>query len=184
MRNAKQRIEVKDTAREEVISGDFLEVETLKQALKDVDAVYLNDMGNTDAVKLIIQSMKEMGVNRLIGASIAGVYDKIIGAFGDWNESMIGHLPRNQIQKDSAKLIENSGLDYTLLRLTWLYNQAGNESYDLIPKSEPFSGAQVTREAVARVVATILNADDQSYIGQSLGGREPGSEDLPKPSFY
>lgn len=183
-RNGKQRISVSDSNREEVIEGDFLDTDLLSEAMKNVDAVYLNDMGNTKAVENIVEAMKAHGVQRLIGAAILGIYDEVVGEFGKWNERMIGSSPRMQAQKDSAKVVEDSGLDYTLLRLTWLYNQTGNEKYALTSKDEPFVGAQVTREAVARLIVDLLLSQDSRYLGASLGVYEPGTEELPKPSFY
>lgn len=97
---------------------------------------------------------------------------------------MIGSSSRMKAQKESAQLVEKSGLDYTLLRLTWLYNQQGNEKYSLTYKGEPFVGAQVTREAVARLIADILESNDDHYFGKSLGVSEPGTEALSRPSFY
>ena len=46
----------------------------------------------------------------------------IIGAYSPTNNWVIG-----------AKLVDESGLDYTYLRMTWLYNQEGNRAYKLIP---------------------------------------------------
>ena len=182
-RNAQHRIMDLDDRREKTIDGDFLDEERLNQAMKKADLVYLNDMGNTEAVKMILSLMDKNGVKRFVGTSILGIYDEVFGPFGKWNDEMIGSSKRMMAQKESAKLIEESDLDYTLLRLTWLYNQVGNESYSLTSKGQPFIGAQVTRQAVARLLTTIIQ-DDQSYIDKSLGVYEPGSEKLSKPSFY
>jgi hypothetical protein len=84
--------------------------------------------------------------------------------------------------KSTAKVVEESDLDYTLLRLTWLYNQEGNEKYHLTLNGEPFIGAQVTRQAVARLVMDLL-ADNTIYICESLGVSEPNT-DFERPSFY
>lgn len=182
-RNAHQRLTVKDETREKIVEGDFLDELALKKALTDVDAVYLNDMGNTEAVKTVIKAMKESQVKRFIGASILGIYDEVEGAFGEWNHAMIGTSPRMQAQKDSAEAVENADLDYTLLRLTWLYNEEGNEKYTLTQKGENFTGAQVTRQAVARLIVDILEDQSDQFIGKSLGVSEPGT-DWEKPSFY
>lgn len=182
-RNAHQRLTMKDETREKVVEGDFLDEGALKEALSDVDAVYLNDMGNTEAVKAIIKVMEASQVKRLIGASILGIYNEVGGAFGKWNHAMIGTSPRMQAQKDSAKAVENAELDYTLLRLTWLYNEDGNEKYTLTQKGENFTGAQITRQAVARLIVDILEDSDDSFIGKRLGVSEPGT-DWEKPSFY
>ena len=181
-RHVEQRITRQDH-RVNVISGDFLEKEKLILAMKDIDAVYLNDMGNTEAVKIIVEAMQEVGIKRFIGASILGIYDEVVGKFGEWNHAMIGTSPRMQAQKDSAKVVEESNLDYILLRLTWLYNQPKNEAYALSLKGTPFKGAQVTREAVARLIADLLTGKI-SYDKESLGVYEPGTELFPKPTFY
>lgn len=182
-RNAHQRLTVKDETREKIVEGDFLDEAALKEALIDVDAVYLNDMGNTETVKTIIKMMEVSQVKRFIGASILGIYNEVKGAFGEWNHEMIGSSPRMQAQKESAMAVENSDLDYTLLRLTWLYNEEGNENYSLTQKGENFIGAQVTRQAVARLIVDILNDTSDQFIKKSIGVSEPDT-DWEKPSFY
>ncbi|WP_227994804.1 NAD(P)H-binding protein [Oceanobacillus sp. CFH 90083] len=182
-RNAHQRLTLKVETREEIVEGDFLNEKALKEVLTGVDAVYLNDMGNTEAVKTVIKAMKASQVKRFIGASILGIYNEVCGAFGEWNQAMIGSSPRMQAQKDSAEAVENSDLDYTLLRLTWLYNEEGNEKYSLTQKGEEFIGAQVTREAVARLIVDILTDTSDQFIDKSVGVSEPGT-DWEKPSFY
>ncbi|PRY76514.1 NAD(P)H-binding protein [Alkalibacterium olivapovliticus] len=183
-RNGKQRIIVSDSNREEIIEGDFLDTDLLSEAMKNVDAVYLNDMGNAQAVKNVIKAMKNNDVKRIIGASILGIYNEVGGEFGEWNNAMIGSSPRMEEQKKAAQLIETSDLDYTLLRLTWLYNDSTNLSYQVTKKGEPFIGAQVTREAVARTIADIIEDHELIYNRESLGISEIGSEKLDKPSFY
>lgn len=96
----------------------------------------------------------------------------IIGAYSPTNNRVIG-----------AKLVDESGLDYTYLRMTWLYNQEGNRSYKLIPQGEPYKGAQVTRQAVAQYIMNLLQ-DPSRDLGMSVGIVEPGSEALAKPVFY
>lgn len=182
-RNAEERIANVDRNREMTFDGDFLDYDKLNQAMENVDIVYLNDMGNTKAVENVVSAMESNRVKRFVGASVLGIYDEVSGAFGDWNNEMIGSSQRMADQKKSAKIIESSDLDYTLLRLTWLYNEEGNEDYFITKKGQPFLGVQVTRQAVARLLTNIL-INDKKYIGESLGVSEPGSEKLAKPSFY
>ena len=183
-RHASLRIKIKDESREQLVDGDFTDKAKLIKAMKEVDAVYINDMGTPEAVKNIIEAMQESGVKRFIGATILGIYNEVEGEFGKWNDQMIGHSPRYEDQRNSVAMIENSVLDYTLLRLTWLYNQEGNEKYHLTQKGEPFIGAQVTRQAVARLIVDILNNKTGKYTHKSLGVSEPGTEKMSKPSFY
>jgi hypothetical protein len=75
------------------------------------------------------------------------------------------------------------GLDYTILRLTWLYNEKGNTKYSLTQKGEPFRGTEVTREAVSQLVVDILNDGSGKYVQKSIGVSEPDT-DGEKPSFY
>jgi hypothetical protein len=148
--------------------------------MSGVDVVYLNDMSDAQATKSVVSSMDEAGVKRLIGATVLGIYDEVAGAFGRWNDAMVGSSA--PLYKSAAKVVEDSDLKYTLLRLTWLYNQEGNEDYTLTLKGEPFVGAQVTRQAVAHLIMNLL-VDNTKYIYESLGVSEPNT-DMEKPSFY
>jgi hypothetical protein len=80
-------------------------------------------------------------------------------------------------------MLENSSLNYTLLRLTWLYNQADNTKYLITQKGEPFKGAQVTRQAVTQLIIDIIQEKSDKYLQASLGVGEPDT-DWAKPSFY
>jgi nucleoside-diphosphate-sugar epimerase len=167
--------------RVEIIDGDFNDKAQLFKAMSGVDVVYLNDMSNAHATQSIVSAMDKAGIKRLIGASVLGIYNEVAGAFGRWNAAMVGSSAP-LLYKSAAKVVEDSDLDYTLLRLTWLYNQEGNEDYELTVKGEPFIGAQVTRQAVARLIMDLL-ADKTKYIYESLGVSEPNT-DFEKPLFY
>ena len=180
-RNASNRIQIIDAERETIIDGDFNNQEELKRAMQGVDLVYLNDMNSPEATGTIVAAMKENNVPIIIGATILGIYDEVIGEFGKWNARMVG-TPGTDRHKKSAEIIESSGLSYTLLRLTWLYNQAENENYMISQKGEPFIGAQVSRQAVTRLVIDII-ANRESFRDTSLGVSEPDT-DWAKPSFY
>ena len=180
-RNASRRITNVDPSRITILDGDFNDSEKLMEAMKDVAIVYLNDMNSPEATQTIIDAAKKSGVSKIIGATILGIYDEVVGAFGKWNARMVGRTGTNR-HKDSAKIIEDAGIDYTLLRLTWLYNQEGNENYMVSQKGEPFIGAQVTRQAVARLIMDIIEKP-AVYKNKSLGVSEPNT-DFTKPSFY
>jgi len=120
-RNANRRITNSDPSRITIIDGDFNDSAKLLEAMKDVAIVYLNDMNSPEATQTIVDAAKKSGVAKIIGATILGIYDEVIGEFGKWNARMVGRTGTNR-HKDSAKIIEESGIDFTLLRLTWLYN--------------------------------------------------------------
>lgn len=180
-RNANKRIANSYPNRITIIDGDFNDSAKLMKAMQDVEIVYLNDMNSPDATQTIVDAAKKSGVAKIIGATILGIYDEVIGEFGKWNARMVGRTGTNR-HKESAKIIEDSGIDYTLLRLTWLYNQDGNERYMVSQKGEPFIGAQVARQAVARLIMDIIR-NPAVYSNKSLGVSEPNTN-FPKPSFY
>lgn len=179
-RDGRNRIN-KDSDRIEIIDGDFKDKTNLLKAMKDVDYVYLNDVNSNVATNNVVDAALQSGVKKLIAASILGIYDEVGGAFGEWNAMMVGK-PDTDRHKKSAEIIESSNLDYTILRLTWLYNQNGNENYMLTQKGESFIGAQVSRQAVARLIIDIIQ-NPNMYVKTSLGVSEPNT-DFSKPSFY
>ena len=84
--------------------------------------------------------------------------------------------------KQAAKVILNSGLNTTYLRMTWLYDENGNEKYQIVPEGQPLRGTQVTRQAVAKLVTAIVR-HPSLYQYANIGVVEPGTE-WDKPSFY
>ena len=180
-RNANRRIANSDPSRITIVDGDFNDSAKLLEAMEGVAIVYLNDMNSPEATQTIVDAAKKSGVAKIIAATILGIYDEVIGEFGKWNARMVGRTGTNR-HKESAKIIEDSGIDFTLLRLTWLYNQEDNERYMVSQKGEPFIGAQVARQAVARLIMDIIE-NPAIYSNKSLGVSEPNT-DFPKPSFY
>lgn len=164
------------------VDGDMSQLDNVRQAIQEADVVYVNE-ASPALLDPVIAAMKEAGVCRLIVAGVLGVYDEVVGDFGRWNEAMIGKWAPDNNRVVGARLVDESGLDYTYLRMTWLYNQAGNTAYKLIPQGEDYRGTQVTRQAVVQYVLDLL-VDDTRDLAVSVGVVEPGSENMAKPSFY
>lgn len=182
-RNGHKRLTITDDNREVILDGDFKDKYKLIDAMRDVDLIYINDMGDEESTKTIIDAMYDAGVKRVIAASVLGIYDEVPGAFGEWNKRMIGGSSRMRSQIESARMLESANLDYTLLRLTWLYNQASNTKYMITQKGDPFKGAQITRQAVTQLITDIIEEKSDKYLQTSLGVSEPDT-DWTKPSFY
>lgn len=180
-RKVSQRLSYQDD-RIRYVDGDMSRLDNVRQALEDADVVFVNE-ASPALLEPTIAVMKEKGIRRLIVAGVLGVYDEVVGDFGRWNEAMIGAYSPTNNRVIGAKMVDESGLDYTYLRMTWLYNQEGNRSYKLIPQGESYKGAQVTRQAVAQYVMDLLQ-DPSRDLGVSVGIVEPGSEALAKPVFY
>ncbi len=181
-RHATQRLKNISSNRVTLINGYFSEPTLLNDAMKNIDAVYLNSMGKARESQLIRTAMEANKVNKIIGATILGIYGEVEGAFGRWNTRMVGKL-RIQAQADSVTVFEQSELDYTMLRLTWLYNNSSNRNYDITHKGELFKGTEVTREAVVQLIIDILSDQSGRYTRTSLGvGDATKQGDCP--SFY
>ncbi len=86
--------------------------------------------------------------------------------------------------RQARNVLRESNLNYTILRLTWLYNDPENTNYELIPEGVQFNDAQVTREAVVKAIFDILHVDDETpFHRASIGIGEPGTH-YDKPSFH
>lgn len=178
-----RRLKPVNPDRETIVEGDINDAPALTKAMKGIDIVFVNPViRDLDTAKNIKEAMQRSGVKRIIVTSILGIYDEVPGAFGEWNRRMVG---AGGIAKASAiaKWFETSGLEYTLLRLTWLYDQDGNVAYQLTQKGEPFEGAQVTRNAVAQLIVDIAKDSSGKFTNTSLGVSEPNTN-WDKPSFY
>ncbi|MCM0583104.1 NAD(P)H-binding protein [Weissella diestrammenae] len=162
-----------------LVAGDFSDAKVLESAVSNADIVYLNtDHGQS--VQQTLMAMDYVGVKRLIVAGVLGIYDEVTGAFGKWNRQMVGPIGERGAMIET---LEASDLDYTYMRMTWLYNQAGKTDYVVSYKGEPFTGAQITRQAIVQYVLDLMD-DSKRDIRVSVGLWEPGSEGLPKPSWY
>lgn len=182
-RNAARRVTITDPKRETLVDGDFADVKVLDKAMQGVDVVYLNAaIGHVPTLEKIVSAMKRAGVKRILLASILGIYGEVPGAFGEWNRRMVGDKGIRE-RREAADFAEQAGLEYTILRLTWLYNQDGNVAYKVTQKGEPFEGAQVTRQAVAQLIVDIVTDKSGKYANTSLGVGEPHTN-WDKPSFY
>ena len=161
--------------------GDAADPAFLSRVMPGQDVVYANLAGrNIEAqAQAVTSAMKAAGVRRLIWISTLGIYDEVPGAFGAWNHEQLddGYLPTYAA---AAAVVERSGLDYTIIRPAWLYDD-DLVDYELTQKGEPFRGTEVTRASVAALVAELVN-DPAQHIGESLGVNQPGT-DGDKPLF-
>ncbi|MBI4045398.1 MAG: SDR family oxidoreductase [Devosia nanyangense] len=163
-----------------VIEGDVADRAALAEAMAGQDIVYANLAGPVDALaRTIVEVMEETGVKRLIFITTLGIYDEVPGAFGAWNNAMIGEdIPP---YRRAADLIEESGLDYTIVRPAWL-TDADEVSYETTQKGEAFKGTEVSRRSVAAFVVSVLENPTLASRG-SVGVDKPGTEG-DKPAFY
>ena len=161
LRNS-SRLKSVNSNRAQVVEGDVLDIEKLKEAMVGQDVVYANLAGQLEQQTLnIVKAMDEVGVKRLIFISSMGIYDETPDDYGSSLEPY----------KKSAAIIEASDLDYTILRPAWLNND-DVINYETTQKGEPFKGSVVSRKSVADLVVK-LAVTPNLEVRHSLGVDEP-----------
>lgn len=178
--NVSQRLAELDSARVTFVDGDFLEFDKVRQAAEGVDAVYLSFVAKPAIITGVIDALDKAGVKRFIVANVPDLYQEVSGPFQTWYRQNTGLTWQTDLKK-SADLVENSDLDYVILRITWLYNQVNNTKIHVSEKGEPLTEAQVTRQAVAQFVVDLLTGK-ADYHQANLGLGEPDTQFI-KPSF-
>jgi uncharacterized protein YbjT (DUF2867 family) len=163
LRNA-SRLKLSGPAkRVRIVEGDVLDAQTLKAATAGQDVVYANLAGDLEQqARCIVQAMTETGVRRLIFISSMGIYDEVPG------EKFGGVLDP---YRESARIIEASDLDYTILRPAW-FTDDDEIDYETTQKGEPFKGRVVSRKSVAALVVKLAESPDME-ARRSLGVSKP-----------
>ena len=176
------RLTIQDQQREQLVEGDASQQADLVQAMKGVTVVYANLAGaniETQA-KAVVSAMKAAGVKRLIWISTLGIYDEVPGAYGQWNHQMLddGYLPTYAA---AAKVIETSGLAFTIIRPAWLSDK-DEIDYEITHRADAFKGTEVSRKSVAAEVVRLIQNPTEA-VGDSLGLNKPNT-DGDKPEWY
>ncbi|WP_201346564.1 NAD(P)H-binding protein, partial [Lactobacillus nasalidis] len=111
------RIQILEPEREKAISGSVLDDAALDQALQGQDAVFAALSGDLRAfADKIVKAMDRNGVKRLVFISSMGIYNEIPASLGG------GNLDTNPVlrpYREAADVIENSDLNYTVVRPGW-----------------------------------------------------------------
>jgi uncharacterized protein YbjT (DUF2867 family) len=161
LRHAKRLKNIGYPERVRVIEGDVLDVSTLDAAMTGQDVVYANLSGRmAEQAHCIIAAMHKAGVKRLIFVSSMGIYGEVPG------QSYRSILDP---YRDSAQLIEDSDLYYTIIRPEWL-NDDDEIDYGTTQKNEPFknAAATVSRKSVANLIVKLATIPDLE-VRKSLG---------------
>ena len=163
-----------------LVQGNVLDAGQLGAAMQGQDIVYANLTGDDidDQAKIVVAAMKAASVQRLIFVLALGIYNEVPGAFGRWNNSMIGR--ELQVFGRAGEVIEASGLDYTIIRPAWLDDE-DKIAYETTGRNEPFKGTVVSRKSVADLIVKIID-NPATHQNESLGVNKPGT-DGDKPYF-
>lgn len=144
---------ISDASRETAINLDVTNDQELATALDGIDFVFaaLSGRMNTFA-KHLVKVMDQVGVKRLAFITTMGIYQEIPSWLGE-SPNPYHNLILRPYRK-AADTIEDSDLDYTIIRPGWLDN--GPADYELTKKGEPFGGHDVSRYAIADLVIKMV----------------------------
>jgi uncharacterized protein YbjT (DUF2867 family) len=153
------RIKNVDPGRVTILEGDVNDGATLRSAMQGQDVVYANLAGDmARQARSIIDAMHATGLKRLIFISSMGIYGEVPG---ETYRSILDPY------RDSAALIEQSDLDYTVLRPGWFTNDPGID-YRLTQKGEAFLGHDVSLNSLSDLIIKVA-MDSAPHVGVSLG---------------
>jgi uncharacterized protein YbjT (DUF2867 family) len=153
------RIKNPDPGRVTIVEGDVLDATTLRAAVHGQDVVYANLAGPmAQQARAIIDAMGAEGVKRLIFISSMGIYGEVPG---ERYRSVLDPY------RDSAALIEQSDLDYTILRPGW-FTADEDIDYQITQKGEPFKGHDVSLNSVSDLITKLVTTP-RLHIRSSLG---------------
>jgi len=158
-----QRLGKMDDGRVRIVEGDVSDRQALRAAMVGQEVVYANLAGNMAALaRAIVETMKEVGLRRLIFISSMGIYDEVPG---QQYRSVLDPY------RDSAAVVEASGLDYTVVRPAWFTND-NDTNYETTQKGQPFRGSVVSRLSVADLIVRLAQ-DPSLHVKKSVGINRP-----------
>ncbi|WP_033925786.1 NAD(P)H-binding protein [Sphingomonas sp. 35-24ZXX] len=161
LRRAHRLAHLAENPRVTIVEGDATDQDALAGAMAGQDIVYANLSGDMPRqAEAILGAMEKEGVRRLIFISSMGIYGEIPGE------------PYRRIldpYRDSAAIVEASGLDTTVIRPAWLTDES-TIAYGTTRKGEPFTNAQetVSRASVADLIVRLVT-EPGFGIGESFG---------------
>ena len=148
------------------------------KATKDADLVWSAVVDHDDTnrpTKSILAAAKENGFTRVVETSLLGLYNEVPGELGRWNrEYCFGGDPTGTTPVLADQMLEESGLDYTTLRLPWL-NDRPEVKYVLTHRHGELIGVSASRQSIADVVCRII-ADPTLGSHDSLGISDPDTQ--------
>ncbi|KRM74775.1 NAD(P)H-binding protein [Secundilactobacillus collinoides] len=182
LRNADRLNALKDNPRVTLVEGSLDDAAGLTQALKGQDVVFVAVVDHTSDnawTKNIIAGMQENGIKRVLFTNILGLYNEVPGEFGAWNLQMVRSGLPAAINSD--KLLADSGLDYTTLRLPWL-NDRDEVKYTVTHRNDQYDGVSGSRQSVADLVLKLVS-EPTLDVKDSVGLADPDTQGLDRPVY-
>lgn len=149
-----------------VVDCDAMNEADLQQVMKGCDVVYCAISGYDLPVIVAntVSAMKKKGVRRLIFMGAVGIYNEIPVDMDD--DDNVRNNPDQIPNRKAADIVENSGLDYTILRPGYLQD-GDKDDFTLTFKGEQAKGYVSTIPSVVELAVRLIN-DDTLYLHQSV----------------
>lgn len=182
LRHADRLSALKDNPRVTLVEGSLDDAAGLTQVLKGQDEVFVAVVDHTSDnawTKNIIAGMQENGIKRVLFTNILGLYNEVPGEFGAWNLQMVRSGLPAAINSD--KLLADSGLDYTTLRLPWL-NDRDEVKYTVTHRNDQYDGVSGSRQSVADLVLKLVS-EPTLDVKDSVGLADPDTQGLDHPVY-
>jgi len=161
LRKSRRLQELRGEDRIRIVEGDVLDEVALADAMAGQEVVYANLSGNLGSqARVIVRTMERLGLKRLIFVSSMGICDEVPGQ--SYHAALDPY-------REAADVIEDSELDYTVLRPAWLNNR-DEVDYGTTRKGKPFANPEgvVSRKSVADLVVKLATTEGFG-VRQSLG---------------
>lgn len=176
---------LKGNPRVTLVDGDLNNADDVMNAAKGQDMIFSAVVDHDDQnrpTRNIIAAAKANGVKRVIETSLLGLYREVPGEFGRWNnETCFAGHPEGTAPVKADEMLEQSGLDYTTLRLPWL-NDRDEVKYTLTHRHDQFVGVSGSRKSIADVVCRIV-LDPALGSHDSLGIADPATQGSDRPVY-
>jgi len=148
--------------KERSIIGDAMNLEDLVHAMKGIDIVYscLGPYNMVPLAKNVIEAMNQNKIKRVYWMATLGIYGEVdfndeeaISELGDYRDpdTYLGD------QRIAADLIENSNLDFTIIRPNWLTDQEIIEDIRIENRNGKSYIGEISRQTVGKYLATLIN---------------------------
>lgn len=149
-----------------VVDCDAMNEADLQQVMKGCDVVYCAISGDDLPVIAAntVSAMKKKGERRLIFMGAVGIYNEIPVDMDD--DDNVRNNPDQVPNRKAVDIVENSGLDYTVLRPGYLQD-GDKDDFTLTFKGEQAKGYVSTIPSVVELAVRLIN-DDTLYLHQSV----------------
>lgn len=141
-----------------VVDCDATKLKELEKVMTGCDVVYCAISG--DHLPLVadnmVSAMRKLGLRRVILMGAVGIYDEIPAELDD--EDNVKNNPDQVPNRKAADVVENSGLDYTILRPGYL-RDGDKDDFTLTLKGESAKGYISTIPSVVELAVSLIKGD-------------------------